>query len=309
MQHLSSILPKSGTINAVVDINSLHQEILLTTEEIDTAVEKVRKSRDKFTEAGLIKGELTPEDIDQIKYEMRSKKAAQINLKRYAEKIKNPTQYKKFTAVELLLKYRKAGLELDQWNRHIVKTLCRYFAGEPAPEKRNAKGELLPPAYSLNKGIYIFGGVGCGKTELLSFFRRNSHNPYLIKPCLDLALEYQNNGADAITKYDGLIKTSDPAYYYGHSKLGLCLEDLGTEEDKKNFGNLSNVIADIFLKRYAKLYDYDKNPVLVGKTHITTNLSMSEIKERYGSRFHSRITEMCNVFAFDPNAPDRRKFI
>lgn len=285
----------------------MHSEITLDEAEVEQVLEKVRKSRDRATEEGIIRAILSQEDVDLIKYEMRSDKAAKIRLKNYTERIKNPPEFKKLTALDLIKLYRKAGLELDKWNSDIVKNLCRYFAGEEPPVKKDKQGNTLPAPYSLKKGIYLFGPVGCGKTELMAFFRRNSHNPYLIKTCVDLALEYQKAGADTISKYDTLIKTSDPAYYYGNSKLGLCFEDLGTEEDKKNFGNLSNVLADLFLKRYANQYDYDRKPVLVGKTHVTTNLSMSEVNERYGSRVKSRIPEMCNIFAFDANSPDRRK--
>lgn len=284
----------------------MYTEITLDEAEVERVFEKVRKAKDKAYEGGIIRGVLDDHEKDRIRYEMRSEKAARLRLKKYTERIKNPPQSKKLNSRTLLKMYLKSGLVLDKWNKDIVKNLCRYFSGEQPPMVKNKQGEL-EPAYSLKKGVYIFGNCGTGKTIILSFFRRNSHNPYVIKPCIDLALEYQKEGADTIIKYDSLIKTSDPGYYYGNTKLGLCFEDLGTEDEKKNFGNLSNVLADLILKRYTNLYDYDGNEVLVAKTHATTNLSMSEIKERYGSRVHSRITEMFNIFAFDASAPDRRR--
>lgn len=283
------------TKEKVIDINTVHVDILLTTEEIEGAIEKVRKSRDRFIDDKIIRGIVLPEEVDKIKFELRSQKAAIRNQKKYLEKLNNPVQFRKLKSTYLYRNFIKSGFIIDQWNRKIVKNLCRYFAGEQSSE------------YSLNKGVLLFGGFGVGKTAILTFFRRNSHNPFIIKSCRDITFEYESDGAEAILKYSNLIKTGDPGYYYGNANLGLCLEDIGTEDDKKNFGNLSNVIANVILSRYDKLYDYEKNPVLVNKTHGTTNLSRSEFLERYGSRAESRIAEMFNIFKFDAKSPDRRK--
>ena len=59
-------------------------------------------------------------------------------------------------------------------------------------------------------------------------------------------------------------------------------------------------MAEILLSRY---------DLFVSKgipTHLTTNLSASEIEDKYGNRVRSRMREMFNLVAFDKNAGDKR---
>jgi DNA replication protein DnaC len=42
------------------------------------------------------------------------------------------------------------------------------------------------------------------------------------------------------------------------------------------------------------------------QTHITTNLSASEIKNVYGNRVRSRLREMINLIGFERNINDKR---
>jgi DNA replication protein DnaC len=41
-------------------------------------------------------------------------------------------------------------------------------------------------------------------------------------------------------------------------------------------------------------------------THITTNLSASELESIYGNRIRSRMREMFNLVAFDRESKDKR---
>ena len=59
-------------------------------------------------------------------------------------------------------------------------------------------------------------------------------------------------------------------------------------------------MAEILLSRY---------DIFVSKkilTHITTNLSASEIEAIYGNRVRSRLRAMFNLIAFDKSTPDKR---
>jgi DNA replication protein DnaC len=42
-------------------------------------------------------------------------------------------------------------------------------------------------------------------------------------------------------------------------------------------------------------------------THITTNLSASEIEKAYGNRVRSRLRQMFNLIAFDKDSIDKRR--
>ena len=67
------------------------------------------------------------------------------------------------------------------------------------------------------------------------------------------------------------------------------------------YGNECNVLAEILLSRY----DLFTSRRLL--THVTTNLSASELEAAYGSRLRSRMREMFNLVAFDANTSDKRK--
>jgi hypothetical protein len=59
-------------------------------------------------------------------------------------------------------------------------------------------------------------------------------------------------------------------------------------------------MAEILLSRY----DLFVSRKLV--THLTTNLSASEIEVAYGNRIRSRMREMFNLIAFDKQNEDKR---
>ncbi|MGV8830202.1 MAG: ATPase, partial [Breznakibacter sp.] len=80
-----------------------------------------------------------------------------------------------------------------------------------------------------------------------------------------------------------------------------CFDDLGTELTLKHFGQECNVMTEILSSRYEH---YIHNDMI---THITTNLNADEIEEVYGLRVRSRLRQMCNLIAFPPDTPDKRK--
>lgn len=146
-----------------------------------------------------------------------------------------------------------------------------------------------------NKGILLSGPVGCGKTSLMTlmkFIAPEGHK-YFLKPCRDVSFEFIQDGYKTIHKYSiGKLHESDPRIY--------CFDDLGLENNLKYYGNECNVMAEILLSRY-DLFISKKIP-----THLTTNLSASEIETHYGVRVRSRLRSMVNLIAYDTNTKDKR---
>jgi hypothetical protein len=60
-------------------------------------------------------------------------------------------------------------------------------------------------------------------------------------------------------------------------------------------------MAEILLSRY-DLFVSQKI-----MTHITTNLTASEIENLYGNRVRSRLREMLNLISFDTTSEDKRR--
>jgi DNA replication protein DnaC len=148
---------------------------------------------------------------------------------------------------------------------------------------------------NLNKGILLTGPIGCGKTSLMNLMKylTATEHKFFVKPCRDISFEFIQDGYQIIHKYSiGKLYQSEARTY--------CFDDLGTENNLKYFGNECNVMAEILLSRY-DLFISKKL-----QTHITTNLSATEIEKQYGNRVRSRLREMVNLIAFEKTAQDKR---
>lgn len=256
--------------------------------------------------------ELTEEELEVVIYQAKKKKAAKLAEIRYLESLQQPKQYQKFTyetymnylfekhnivydheegKIEAFKQDRVKYYVLHKYNKEIFEMLCQYFTGDPA-------FEMQGDDFSLDKGILLFGGIGCGKTSLMKIFSINSHKPFCISPCMGIASEYTKTGEDCINKY-GSLQPCYPQQNFGISNLGRCYDDIGTEDNKAHFANKANVIQSILFKVV--------NDDLIGEVHGTTNLTDENFLLFYGDRIHSRINEIFNIIEFDVDAPDRRK--
>lgn len=149
---------------------------------------------------------------------------------------------------------------------------------------------------SLQKGILLSGPIGSGKTSLMNLMKHitPTEHKFAVKPCRDISFEFIQDGYEVIHRYS-------KGKLYESSVRNYCFDDLGTENNLKYFGNECNVMAEILLSRY----DLFVSRKL--QTHITTNLSASEIEKQYGNRVRSRLREMVNLIAFDKGVTDKRR--
>lgn len=243
--------------------------------------------------------DLTTEETELALFEARKKKHYELQHIAWREKICQPVEYPVLNWMQLKDMVLKKGDQrygkfvLDEYNSEVIHHLSLYFSNDK-------QFEAIYGANSLKKGIMLFGDVGCGKTALMSLFQENSFRSFALVNCSKIAGDYTEQGTAVLDKYSSLIQCSRPDLTFGQKFLGCCFDDLGTEENKKHYGNQSNVMADLILARYANNFQ------LQGQTHFTTNLSVKEIGELYGSRVESRLGEIVNCIYFE-NAPDRRK--
>jgi DNA replication protein DnaC len=200
----------------------------------------------------------------------------------------------KFSYLEIISWLEKKGIELYgkkfkilETDHEIIYKLIAYFLkDEQACYQFNI---------DLEKGILLTGPIGCGKTSLMNLMKylTATELKFFVKPCRDISFEFIQDGYQIIHKYSiGKLYQSEPRTY--------CFDDLGTENNLKYFGNECNVMAEILLSRY----DLFISKKLL--THITTNLSATEIETHYGNRVRSRLREMVNLIAFEKTAQDKR---
>jgi len=195
---------------------------------------------------------------------------------------------------EIIMWIEQKGIELYGTHFKILETdypiiykLIAYFL----------KDEVTCFQYNinLNKGILLSGPIGCGKTSIMNILKylTPTEHKFFVKPCRDISFEFIQDGYQIIHKYS-------KGKLYEYEPKTICFDDLGTESNLKYYGNECNVMAEILLSRY---------DVYIAKriqTHITTNLSASEIETQYGNRVRSRMRQMLNLIAYDKTTSDKR---
>jgi energy-coupling factor transporter ATP-binding protein EcfA2 len=176
---------------------------------------------------------------------------------------------------------------IHQEDYEIIFKLIVYFLGD----RLNAEKFGL----DLHKGILLTGPVGCGKTSIMNLMRMvpPPERNHTMKTCRDVSFEFIQEGYEVIWRYSRM------SFNNNHPKI-YCFDDLGTEQSLKYFGNECNIMGEIVLSRY----DYFISQRMV--THVTTNLSSSEIETQYGNRLRSRLREMFNLISFHNSAQDKR---
>ena len=189
---------------------------------------------------------------------------------------------------------RKKGIELYgkkfkilETDHEIIYKLIAYFLkDEQACYQFNI---------DLEKGILLTGPIGSGKTSLMTIMKHitQKENKFYMRTCRDISFEFIKEGYEIIHRYSrGSYSQSEYKNY--------CFDDLGVESNLKYYGNECNVMAEIILSRYDL---FISRKVI---THITTNLSASEIETMYGNRVRSRFRAMLNLIAFDKTTQDKR---
>jgi len=162
------------------------------------------------------------------------------------------------------------------------------------------KDNMLKLGMNPDKGLLLSGPVGCGKTSLMhlvnNFFPVEKR--YTIQSTREVTFNFVRQGYQVLHKY------GNGSYQFksiGYCPKTYCFDDLGIERPIHYFGNECNVMAEILLSRY----DHFIHKKML--THLTTNLSASELEGLYGNRLRSRMREMFNLISFDRISVDKRQ--
>ena len=159
----------------------------------------------------------------------------------------------------------------DDNNRHVIEQMYLYLIGSDKCE------------WNINKGIYLMGKVGCGKSVLLTSFLNMLEilTRHIIIKCHAKTLDelIDNKGLDAL------------------SSRPLMIDELGRENiEQNNFGKKIKPVIDLFSLRYER----------GGRTFVTSNFTLDTleskkdasgkvIENRYGNFIRTRMDEMMNI--------------
>jgi DNA replication protein DnaC len=251
--------------------------------------------------------DLTEEETKQALDEARRKKVIRLDdeRKKKLAALYNAEALKPWSTVQLWSFVKSRGdrmLQLQTGNstasfqqidfqKGIIKALLLYFTNNQEFEKLNTKefNDVDIP-FSLNKGIWLWGNPGVGKTLLMQMFRINKRLCFDVVQCPKFAYNYVKFGDDVINPYKKVVPADVASYDNFFQKVkGVCYNDLGTEPlQSKHYGNAINVMQTILLETY-------ENKVPWWQRHVTTNLTFQQVEDCYGVRVKDRIRQCFNI--------------
>ncbi len=190
----------------------------------------------------------------------------------------------------------EANFEFTENNKRIYELLFQYFTGNPEFEKQRMPGSDL--LGSLDKGILIFGPVGCGKSFVLkNIFKTHTSkhlniNSFQIFQYSEVKLGYETNGASVLAPLGNLISGLG-GIRRNDTKTVLIDDFLSNGSTATHFGSQIEFADELINIRY-EAYKHSRK-----LTHFTTNLYPKKLSEILDYRSISRLREMCNFIVLE----------
>lgn len=138
------------------------------------------------------------------------------------------------------------------------------------------------------KGLWMWGNIGTGKSTMLqivkSFCRlvrpkdaEGNRYSFAIVNASEICAAFSREGWPGI---EGYLKSRR-----------LAIDEVGRETlEVGHFGNVVNVIQQVLQSRYDNRHTHF--------THVTSNITLEQIAERYGAHIWDRCKEMFNFVEF-----------
>lgn len=275
IQPIGKILESAGLTSQVQPLKRRYEEwdwVELTEEEREDALGYRR----------MLKGSHMKEE--------EKKENARIRIRKFQE----PWTYRQLKEA-VLTEASKLPFEfiIDEHNEHIFHLMLLYFTNDPAfneeeVEYRDGKKSKL----SLNKGLALISSKkGTGKSVMMKLFQGNKRVPFLCVPTKNISAMYKDKGEIVIKEHSEPLKVAPMPIFSYYSEIGICFEDLGNEIPKSNWGDKSDVMADIIFR----IYEQNQHTGQFFPYHLTSNLSGNDFENRYGDRIRDRMREIWNV--------------
>ena len=192
-------------------------------------------------------------------------------------------------------KSRCPSFQIDESNRFVFTNVLYWLYGDDRCMAFNPENKGILKG-NLDKGFYIFGNTGTGKSVALDVIKA-----YSTLMNVKIIIE----GKEENLYWDNFRTTEICTDFANSGTFGNCIkskilgiQDLGSEEKETLYmGNRINVIQQIIETRG------DTNDNI---TFITSNIPMTydKISKKYNDRVASRLQEMCNFYVL--GGKDRR---
>ncbi len=158
-----------------------------------------------------------------------------------------------------------------------VRALTKYFINDPTAEY---DGKPLP----LAKGLFVYGAVGTGKTELMLIFERFVRENKLTKAFHFSSLSKTYTDAKANADFDPIAP---------NVCFDRCFDEFGRYVGPvKRYGDDLDINEAILEQRYDRFKRYGQI------THLISNMDTNEAKDKFSPMLFDRVRSMCTGIYF-----------
>lgn len=279
---IGSLVPprKSATIDALLKVNNVEhpiakkylEEYTKYQENFEKHLEIIPKKQE------VILPELKPIDVESL-YDLFKSAFQFFNEKTFDEKVN------------------------DGEGRKLARTLIAYFLNKKSFYKSPIiYSKLNEP--SLDKGLLIIGGFGCGKTSIIKTFHQMFQyavsNPIIVKDIegteqflgrYKLGFPFYTTN-DVVDDFEKISEKEEKDFFWKRHNFGLkYYDDLMTERTASNYGKVE-IFKDILEKRYS---NNAKTMVSMNYSGNSVEDTLDAISIKYGERVYDRVFEMFNI--------------
>lgn len=193
------------------------------------------------------------------------------------------------------LAYQHREFVIDDNNRDVMRFLLYYFNDCPLAE------EVFPGrGYKMHKHIMLHGNVGTGKTLLMQIFSeylRYTENPNFFH---NLSVTQMINYYTLHNNLDRYTFNEEENKGFQCKPVNICLNDIGVQTTTF-YGMDTKVLTDEFLHARNEIWSQFHR-----KAHVTTNLSIEQLKEKYKDGF-GRLIDRFKTYNVIPLSGNSRR--
>lgn len=181
-----------------------------------------------------------------------------------------------YIANNIVLASQRRRFVVDEHNRQVLRFLLYYFNDCPLAES------VFPDrGYKLHKNIMLQGGVGVGKTMLMQIFSEYLRRTGSPRFFYNVSVTQMVNYYTIHNNIDRFLYNEEDSRGFAINPVHLCLNDIGVD-NRPFYGVDTTTIVNDFL--HARNEIWTNCEIEKKFAHLTTNLSIDELKRLFNSK-------------------------